>query len=768
MTPLRILVTADPELPVPPRLYGGIERVIALLVDGLVARGHEVTLVAHRDSVTAGRLAPYGRADSRAMSVAANGAAIARAARRARPQVIHSFGRLASLAGVFPTRTPKIMSYQRAITPRSVTWGRRLSFGRLSFTACSDRMLEGVRDLAPWRVIPNAVDTARYRFAPTVAADAPLVFLGRVEHIKGPHVAIDVARRAGRRLVIAGNVPDEHRAYFDRHIKPHVNGDRVTYLGPVDDAAKSELLAGAAALLMPILWEEPFGIVMAEALACGTPVIGLTRGAVPEVVDDGVTGAVCADEEGLVRAVERIVQLQSWRVPASGRGAIQPARVGRRLRGALSRSLRRGGRPMSARVCLVSTGQPSTNPRLVKEADALAANGFDVHVIGAHWADWADRADVALLADRSWSAQVIDWREASAPWLFWKTRARHFGARAAFASGITAAEVRDAAVGRLTPELTAAAVAWPADLYIAHNLGALPAAAAAARRHGARLGFDAEDYHRGQAPKGDTAARALAAACEERYLPECDYVTAASPGIAEAYAGLSRTRPLVVLNVCPLADWPAAPVPSRGGPLRLYWFSQTIGRDRGIEAVIRAMGVLAPLPIELHLRGVWPPGFASTLQAVAHVAGAPWERVVRHDPAAPGEMVRLAAEFDVGLATEPGHTENADLALSNKIFTYLLAGVPVLATATTAQAELAPAFGDAAALAPVGDAQAIASALRGWIERPAELAAARQAAWQLGTTRYNWDLEQVKFLDAVRTTVRDGSRPARDLRGLAS
>ena len=118
------------------------------------------------------------------------------------------------------------------------------------------------------------------------------MFLGRIEPIKGPHLAIEIARRAGRRLVIAGNVPDDAREYFRTQIEPHVDGRDVVYAGPVDDVAKDALLGSAAAFLMPILWDEPFGIVMAEALACGTPVaFGLRRGSVPEVVTHGVDSA---------------------------------------------------------------------------------------------------------------------------------------------------------------------------------------------------------------------------------------------------------------------------------------------------------------------------------------------------------------------------------------------------------------------------------------------------------------------------------------------
>jgi glycosyltransferase involved in cell wall biosynthesis len=179
----------------------------------------------------------------------------------------------------------------------------------LSFTSCSERLIRDVASLAPWRVIHNAVPTERYAWTPHVPVDAPLVFLGRVEHIKGVHIAIDVAQRSGRRLVIAGNVADEHREYFDREVRPFMGTGDVVYMGPVDDSAKSDLLSGAWALLMPVLWDEPFGIVMAEALACGAPVIGLDRGAVAEVVEDGLTGFVCRTPAEMVDAVHRVPAL---------------------------------------------------------------------------------------------------------------------------------------------------------------------------------------------------------------------------------------------------------------------------------------------------------------------------------------------------------------------------------------------------------------------------------------------------------------------------
>jgi glycosyltransferase involved in cell wall biosynthesis len=300
---LRIAITADPDVPVPPVQYGGIERVIHFLVDGLAARGHSVTLFAHEDSRVPATLVPYrGRSGGPAMDTARNAFTIARHVVTGRFDVVHSFGRLATLAPLALTPVPKLMSFQRPITPQSIVNATRL-FGRsLQFSVCGEHMVGSLARLATWHVIPNGVPLDRYTFVEQVPADAPLVFLGRIERIKGPHTAIEVARRTGRRLLIAGNIAAEHETFFDREIVPHL-GDAVEYIGAVDDQQKNALLGSAAALLMPVEWDEPFGIVMAEALACGTPVIGLSRGAVPEVVRHGVTGFVAADVDGIAEGV---------------------------------------------------------------------------------------------------------------------------------------------------------------------------------------------------------------------------------------------------------------------------------------------------------------------------------------------------------------------------------------------------------------------------------------------------------------------------------
>ncbi|WP_454818335.1 glycosyltransferase [Labrys neptuniae] len=308
---MRIALTCDPELPVPPQFYGGIERVVDVLARRLVARGHDLTLFAHPASqCPVPKRAWPGASSLSRFDTLRNAGELARAIAGQRFDIIHSFSRLAYLAPLLPSAIPKLMTYQREISPRTTGLAQRLSRGTLQFSAISEHMVRHVRHVGIWHIVPNGVPSKTYTFREQVPDDAPLVFLGRVEEIKGPHVAIAAARLAGRRLIIAGNLAGEHQAWFEAHVAPHLRDGDVDYVGPVDDRQKDELLGSAAALLMPILWEEPFGIVMAEAMACGTPVIGFGRGAVPEVVEDGHTGYVVDTVEEMAAAVARLERIE--------------------------------------------------------------------------------------------------------------------------------------------------------------------------------------------------------------------------------------------------------------------------------------------------------------------------------------------------------------------------------------------------------------------------------------------------------------------------
>ena len=304
---MNILLTADPEIPVPPKTYGGIERIVDGLVTELRARGHRVGLVEHPEStaVTDGFYPWPGAASQNKTDTWKNAKTLRSAVRHFRPDLLHSFSRLAYMLPLLPSRLPKIMSYQREPSVRTTTWSRRLSRGSLRFTGCSEYICRlGRRSGGDWTAIHNFVELPKFTFQPEVAPDAPLVFLSRIEPIKGTHLAIEVARRAGRRLIIAGNHYDEgeNGRYWREQIEPCLGPD-VEYVGPVNDVQKNDLLGRAAAMLVPVQWDEPFGIVFAESLACGTPVISCPRGALPEIVREGVDGFLAADVASLAAKV---------------------------------------------------------------------------------------------------------------------------------------------------------------------------------------------------------------------------------------------------------------------------------------------------------------------------------------------------------------------------------------------------------------------------------------------------------------------------------
>jgi len=309
---MRVLITADPEIEVPPRLYGGIERVVDGLVRRFRVRGHQVCLVAKSGSeCPADAFYAWPGASSLSTSDSLRNAwALWRSVRAFRPDVLHSFSRIAYLTPLLRGRTPIVMSYQRDPTMRTVGLAVKLAApGALRFTGCSEYIAGlGRQAGGEWESIPNFAEMDALHFSPTVAPDAPLVFLSRVEHIKGAHWAIEIARRTGQRLIIAGNHSDSgpEGEYWREKIVPEIGHGGVEYVGAVNDAQKNKLLGEARAMVVPIQWNEPFGIVFAEALACGTPVISCPRGSLTEIVRPGVDGFLIRSIEEGCEAVMRL------------------------------------------------------------------------------------------------------------------------------------------------------------------------------------------------------------------------------------------------------------------------------------------------------------------------------------------------------------------------------------------------------------------------------------------------------------------------------
>jgi glycosyltransferase involved in cell wall biosynthesis len=302
---------------VPPKLYGGSERIVAYLSDELTALGHDVTLFASGDSTVTGRLAPVWpqalRLDPSISDYLAPHMVLLEAvARRAREfDVIHSH---IDYVG-YPV-------LQRLGVPSITTLHGRLNLPVLQrvYDTFGDAPVVTISD-AQRRPLPHANYLATIQhgipellLTPSFGPGGYLAFLGRISPEKAPDAAIRIARKAGMPLRIAAKVDDVDRRYFEELIKPLLGASDIEFIGEIGDHQKSEFLGNAAALLFPIAWPEPFGLAMIEAMACGTPVIAFRRGSVPEIVDDGVTGFIVNSEDEAAQAATDLSRIDRTRV----------------------------------------------------------------------------------------------------------------------------------------------------------------------------------------------------------------------------------------------------------------------------------------------------------------------------------------------------------------------------------------------------------------------------------------------------------------------
>ncbi len=335
---MKVVLVSPPWYPVPPIGYGGIELVVGLLANGLRRLGHTVHVLT-TEQATDPAAVPLARPewshhlglpDERWFDLAYGRRALGWVRQHARGAIIHDHSGgivLAALTGLTPD-LPVIHTVHGPLGPAETEFYRTLgTTARL--VAISRAQAAAAPQLAWAGVVHNAVDVDSLRIAGPADKEPYLLTLARICPEKGQHLAIEIARRVGMRLVLAGKVEPtpKSRQYFETQVAPHVDGSRVVHLANVAGAQKAELLRRAWALLAPLQWEEPFGLAMVEAMASGTPVLATPRGAATELIEPGRTGFLADGPVELAELVPLCSELEPSRIAARARNRFSPERM---------------------------------------------------------------------------------------------------------------------------------------------------------------------------------------------------------------------------------------------------------------------------------------------------------------------------------------------------------------------------------------------------------------------------------------------------------
>ncbi|HET9058230.1 MAG TPA: hypothetical protein VFN30_15405 [Chitinophagaceae bacterium] len=401
---------------------------------------------------------------------------------------------------------------------------------------------------------------------------------------------------------------------------------------------------------------------------------------------------------------------------------------------------------MGLKCVLVSSGQPSANPRMLKEAKALLGVGYMVTVIYCPLSPWADAMDQKLfkqLPQIHWIKvgyhptkerfryQLVRIRRKIYEWLF-----------LFLGNKLHAAE---RSLVFYSQELVNAACKVKADLYIGHNLGALPAVIAAAKKNHGKAGFDFEDFHRGEDLENSLHWKKVTV-IEEKYVPSLSYATTASPLMRDAYQQLFPTVSFTTINNCFPLVYQSSLTEIPTEPLKLFWFSQIIGQKRGLETVIKAMGILKEKNIRLSLLGNCTEVVKEYFIRLFLEAGLQKEHLVFMEPVDEDRIVSIAAQHHIGLASEESSILNRELCLTNKIFMYMLAGNAILFSSTRAQGLFAGTYPGIGKIYKEKDAEQLAQRIREYLDDPVLLHAHRLASFQLAKKELNWDREKELYL----------------------
>jgi glycosyltransferase involved in cell wall biosynthesis len=405
---------------------------------------------------------------------------------------------------------------------------------------------------------------------------------------------------------------------------------------------------------------------------------------------------------------------------------------------------------MEPTICLISSAQPSANPRLLKEAKALFYNGYKVNVIWCPISPWADNFDKQLFKNY----QEINWVQAGyhakyQPLGYWYARIRqkiwqliyklignHF----------------DAAIKSLvlySQELSVLALQHKADIFIGHNLGALPAILKASKRHKAKSIFDFEDYHRGESLV-TSLQNQMVIDVENKYIPLISSATTASPAISNTYKKIFPDKLITTINNCFPVEYAIHTIKTIPQiPLKLFWFSQYIGKKRGLETVLEAISLLSEHKVSITLLGSCSSEMKTYFLSLASSFQLEPNQLVFMGSIDEKDIVGIVSTHHIGIVAEYGHIQNRNLCLTNKIFMYLLSGNALVLSDTSAHVEFINNHSEIGMTFKQENAEDLSNILTKYIDQPDLLNQHRIKSLKLGREKLNWDVEKSIFLSNI-------------------
>ena len=396
---------------------------------------------------------------------------------------------------------------------------------------------------------------------------------------------------------------------------------------------------------------------------------------------------------------------------------------------------------MSARIAIVTTKQPGTNPRMRKNADALSAAGYDVQVLYAYNAPWADETDRHVFAHASWSHHRIGGHPKEAQWIYAQQRLRKKWAQWTGNVGASFNPNFNAYLRQLEK--------FQPDLVIGHNPGALPILSEWSPR-GPVL-FDAEDFHRGEFPQ-ESKEIELVKQIEDQHISKLPFLTAASPLIQETYQKLYPSIKCVTINNT--FDLKLQPEfkPLSSKTLKMCWFSQVVGLNRGLQKFLSHLAHLVDLKFLITIVGNATDEVKSILgKVLTH----PNHQLQFLPTTSETELAHILSQHHIGLALEPGFSANNLIARSNKLFFYPLCGCLTLISNTPGQLDFHREYPETGEIIDLDDPKSTVKILRLLAANHFELNTKRKAAWQLGHETLNWETESRKLLALVDNIIQD-------------